>query len=161
MILPPEALPLLDALAPAFTRPTCRRFLTLLAAAILTTGRRTVANLLRTAAPLAPGHITTYRRVLSSASWSAMRLACGLCRFVLTLLPPDRPIPLVGDDTVDGHPGRRGLRQGPAPRPRPLQPLLHRLAVRPQVGRARPSWSASRSPTRPWALPVLVDLYPL
>jgi hypothetical protein len=62
MILPPEALPLLAALAPAFTRPTYRRFITLLLAAILTTGRRTVANLLRTLGGLAPGHRTDYQR---------------------------------------------------------------------------------------------------
>ena len=79
MILPAEAQPLLDALAPVFTRPTFHRFVTLLGSAILTTGRRTVANLLRTAAPLAEGHRTTYQRVLSSAEWSALRLACQLC----------------------------------------------------------------------------------
>ncbi len=70
MILPPEAQPLHDALAPAFTRPTFRRFLVLAGSAILTVGRRTIANLLRTAAPLAAGHPTTFQRVLSSASWS-------------------------------------------------------------------------------------------
>ena len=59
MILPPEASPLLLALCSAFTYPTFDRFSTLLAAALLTTGRRTVANLLRTLGPLAPGHRTT------------------------------------------------------------------------------------------------------
>ena len=68
--LPGEAAPLLLALAPAFTRPSGQRFLLLMAAAVLTTGRRTVANLLRTLGPLAQGHPTTYQRVLSSASWS-------------------------------------------------------------------------------------------
>ncbi len=52
MILPPEAQPLHDALAPAFTRPTLRRAFVLAASAILTVGRRTVANLLHTATPL-------------------------------------------------------------------------------------------------------------
>lgn len=107
MMLPSGAQPLYDALAPAFTRPTLRRFLILAASTILTTGRRTVANLLRTAAPPVVGHPTTYQRVLSSASWSAMQLACGLCRLVLTLVPADRPVPLVGDDTVESHPGRK------------------------------------------------------
>jgi hypothetical protein len=55
MIQPPEATLLLLALTPAFTQPTSRRFVTLLAAALLTTGRRTVANVLRTAGPLADG----------------------------------------------------------------------------------------------------------
>lgn len=53
MILPPEAIPLLTAAAPAFTQPTYRRFATLLIATVLTTGRRTVANLLRTLGGLA------------------------------------------------------------------------------------------------------------
>src|SRR3954449_4917242 len=88
MILPPEASPLLLALAPAFTAPTYRRFVTLLTAALLTTGRRTVANLLRTVGPLADGHRTSYQRVLSAASWSALRLACLLTRFLLARLCP-------------------------------------------------------------------------
>lgn len=72
MILPPEAVLLLAALAPAFTQPTCRRFSTLLVAIVLTTGRRTVANLLRTLGGLAPGHRTDYQRVLTRAPWSAL-----------------------------------------------------------------------------------------
>src|SRR6185436_7719794 len=71
--------------APIFTRPTFRRFLTLLGAAILTIGGRTVANLLRTAGSLAPG--ATARRVVDR-------------------LPADDHIMLVGDDTVFAHPGR-------------------------------------------------------
>lgn len=158
MSLPPEAQSLHDALAPAFTRPTLRRFLTLAGSAILTTGRRTVANLLRIAAPLAAGHSATFRRVLSSASWSAMKLACGLCRLVLTLVPAERPIPLVGDDTVDGHPGRKVYGKA-----------RHRDPVRSSHGytawRYGHKWVVLavlvRFPwaTRPWALPVLVDLY--
>jgi hypothetical protein len=58
MILPPEAAPVLAALLPEFTRPTALRFTTLLAAALLTTGCHTVANLLRTLRHLAPGHPT-------------------------------------------------------------------------------------------------------
>src|SRR4051812_38713775 len=102
MILPSEARPLLEALSPVFTAPTFARFVTLFGSAILCTGRRTVANLLRTAAPLIEGHRTTYQRVFSSAEWSALRLACRLARLVLTLVPADQPVILVGDDTVDG-----------------------------------------------------------
>jgi DDE superfamily endonuclease len=104
-ILPPELTPLLVEFAPAFSRPTCRRFLVLLVAAILTTGRRTVANLRRTVGVLAPGHATSYRRVLSRARWSTLQLARILARHLVDHLLPDGPIVLVGDDTVDGHPG--------------------------------------------------------
>src|SRR3954464_9878058 len=106
MIVPTEARPIIRAISPAFTRPTLRRFVLLMAAALLGTGRRTVANLLRVAAPLVDGHVTSYQRVSPSASWSAMRLACCLGRVVVAMLPGDRAIFLAGDDTVDGHPGK-------------------------------------------------------
>ena len=73
-ILPDESLALLDCFTPVFTRPTYQRFLVLLGAAIITTGRRTVANLLRTAGSLAPGHVSSYRRVFSQARWSMLGL---------------------------------------------------------------------------------------
>jgi hypothetical protein len=94
MILPHEAQQLLLALSPAFTAPTFQRFTSLMAAAILTTGRRTVANLLRTLGALAPGHRTSYQRLLSAAQWSGLQLACLLTRFLLQhLLPPRRRPP--------------------------------------------------------------------
>ena len=158
MILPAEAQPLLEALSPVFTAPTFARFVALFGSAILCTGRRTVANLLRTADPPIEGHRTTYQRVLSSAEWSALRLACQPSRPVLAATPADQPVILVGDDTVDGHPGR--LVYGKA---------RHRDPVRSGHGytawRYGHKWVALavlvRFPraNRPWALPVLVDLY--
>ncbi len=56
MLLPAEAQPLLAAFLPHITTPTYTRFVTPAAAAILATGRRTVANLLRTAGDAAPRH---------------------------------------------------------------------------------------------------------
>src|SRR4051794_34886067 len=100
MLLPDEALPLLAALAPHFTRPTARRFTILLTAAILTQGRRTVANLLRSLGALAPGHRTDYQRVLSRAPWSGLRLGCALAGFIFTHLVPEGTVTLIGDDTV-------------------------------------------------------------
>jgi hypothetical protein len=107
MIVPPAALPILRALAPVFTHPTVRRCFLLMGAALLCTRRRTVANLLRIAGPLAEGHRTSYWRVFSSASWSSLQLAFALCRLVVALLPADRTLLLAGDDTVDGHAGRQ------------------------------------------------------
>jgi hypothetical protein len=46
------ARPILSSFAPIFYHPIYQRFLVLLLAALLTTGRRTVSNLLRTAAGL-------------------------------------------------------------------------------------------------------------
>ena len=157
MLLPPEAQPLLAAFLPHFTGPTYKRFVVLTAAAILTTGRRTVANLLRTVGELAPGHDASYRRVLSSAEWSGLELGCALVRFLLGELLPDGRIDVVGDDTVDGHPGSKVYGKG-----------RHRDAVR--SSHAFTAWRYGHTwvvlavlvkfpfAKRRWALPVLVDL---
>jgi hypothetical protein len=158
MTLPPEARPLLAALLPAFTQPTATRFLTLLVAALLTTGRRTVANLLRTLGQLARGHRTSYQRVLSRAPWSTAAVGCALAAFVLRHLLPDGPVVLVGDDTVDGHPG-----------PHVYGKARHRDPVR--STHSHTAWRYGHKwvvlavlvkfpfASRRWALPVLVDLY--
>jgi hypothetical protein len=157
-ILPLEALPLLVEFAPAFTRPTFRRFIVLTAAAILTPGRHTTANLLRTLGRLAPGHPTGYRRVLSRAPRSGLRLGLALTGFLLRHLVPDGPVVPVGDDTVDGHPG-----------PKVYGKARHRDPVRSTHTYTAWRWGHKwivlavlvRFPfaARPWALPVLVDLY--
>jgi hypothetical protein len=156
--LPAEAAPLLLALAPAFTVPTAQRFQLLLVATLLTTGRRTVANLLRTLGNLVRGHRTSYQRVFSAASWSGLQLGCRLCGFVLRHLVPDGRVTLVGDDTVESHPGRKVYGKA-----------RHRDPVR--SSHAYTAWRYGhkwvvlavlvRFPfaARPWALPVLIDLY--
>jgi hypothetical protein len=158
MILPTDAGPLLLALAPAVTAPTFDRFTTLMAAALLTTGRRTVANLLRTLGGLAHGRRTSYRRVLSAASWSGLRLACLPTRFALRHGLPDGLVRLVGDGTVDGHKGKsvnskarhrdpvRSTKSYTAWRYGHKWVVLAVLVRFPFAGRA-------------WALPVLVGLY--
>lgn len=158
MILPPEARPLVAAFVFSFTNPTYQRFSTLLVGALLTTGRRTVANLLRTLRHLAPGHRTDYQRVLSRAPWSGLELGCALMRLVLDRLVPDGPVVLVGDDTVDGHKGKHVYGKA-----------RHRDAVR--STHTYTAWRYGHRwvvlavlvkfpfATRPWALPVLIDLY--
>src|SRR4051794_38988066 len=156
--LPTEAEALLLALAPVFTTPTFHRFVTLLLAAVLTTGRRTVANLLRTLQGLAPGHRTSYQRVLSAARWSGLRLGCLLTRLLLRTLVPTGRVTLVGDDTVDGHKGKQVY--GKARHRDPVRSTHsytawrygHKWVVLAVL--VRFPWA-----NRPWALPVLVDLY--
>ncbi len=158
MTFPPEAGPLLLALAPHFTAPTFARFVTLAAAAILTPGRRTVADILRTADDLAPGHDSSYRRVLSDARWSGLEVGCALARFLLDRLTPDGPVYLVGDDTVDGHPGPRVYGKG---RHRDPVRSSHSLTARRYGHRWVVLAVVVKLPfaSRRWALPVLVDLY--
>jgi hypothetical protein len=113
MTIIPELLrPLVQPMADAFTRPTFKRFLTLMAAAVLNTGRRTVSNLLRTAGGLATGHPSSYHSVFSRRRWSPWALARALTGILLRRFAPDEPIPLAGDDTVDEHRGEKVYGKG-------------------------------------------------
>src|SRR5215211_1398740 len=87
--LPPLVRTVFDPLAPAFTRPTYHRFVLLALAAILTLGRRTVADLLRTLGALAPGHPSSYHRVFSRNRWSLWGLARRFTHAVLDRLVPE------------------------------------------------------------------------
>jgi len=156
--IPPTATPLLLAFAGAFTKPIFQRWLILLVAAILTTGRRTILNLLRTVGGLAPGHPSSYHRVFSHRRWSAWKLARALAGFILAHWVPQGPVYLAGDDTVDEHPGRKVF--GKARHRDPVRSTHtftafrwgHKwvvLAILVKFPFAR----------RPWALPILVALY--
>src|SRR5262245_57260597 len=90
--LPKNVHAVFDPLEPAFSRPTHRRFVLLAVAAILTLGVRTVANLLRLLASLAPGHPTSYHRLFSRNRWSFSALARRYVAAVLTRFAPHGPL---------------------------------------------------------------------
>ncbi len=156
--LPRPARALMDTLGRAFHRATALRFGLLLTAALLTVGRHTVANLLRTLGPLVPGDPSSYRRVFSQRRWSSWRLAKLLGGWVVEHLLPDGPIFLAADDTVDEHRGKNVYGKG-----------RHRDAVRSTHSYTAFRWGHKwlvvavlvRFPftRRRWALPVLVALY--
>jgi hypothetical protein len=158
LVIPDFAQPVLFSFAPVFYHPTYQRFLVLLVAAILTTGRRTVANLLRTAGELAPGDPSSYHRVLSRRRWSSPELARILIGFILDHWVPEGPVALAGDDTVDEHRGARVYGKG-----------CHRDPVRSTHSYTAYRWGHKwvvltilvpfPFAKRPWALPVLVALY--
>jgi hypothetical protein len=156
--LPDFARPVLSSFAPVFYHPTYQRFLVLLLAAILTTGRRTVANLLRTVAGLARGDASSFHHVLSRRRWSTLALARILARFILDHWVPDGPVYLAGDDTVDEHRGAKVYGKG-----------CHRDPVRSTHSYTAFRWGhkwvvlailvSFPFAARPWALPVLAALY--
>jgi hypothetical protein len=158
LTLPEFAQPVLSLFAPAFCCPTYQRFLVLLLAAVLTTGRRTIANLLRTAAGLAKGDASSFHRVLSKRRWSTLVLARILIRFILDYWAPDGPVLVAGDDTVDEHRGAKVYGKG-----------CHRDPVRSTHSYTAFRWGHKwvvlailvQFPfaTRAWALPVLTALY--
>ena len=148
MTLPTEALPLLGALVPAYTRPTAARFVTLLTAAILTSGRRAVANLLRTLGPLAQGHCTAYQRVLSRAPWSGLELSCALAGFLLRHVLPGGPSSwsattrwVEGTEAHDKGPARARRKRRQPRRPDPAALLRFNRQPRP---RSTPNRAALR-----------------
>jgi hypothetical protein len=141
-----------------FSQPTYQRFLLLMASAVLTVGRRTVSNLLRTAGRLARGHPSSYHRLLSKRRWSLWPLSRALSTFILRRYFPSGPVPVVVDDTVDEHRGKRVYAKA-----------CHRDAVRSTRSYTAYRWGHKwvalcilvKFPLawRPWALPVLVALY--
>lgn len=154
-----EPLPVFSLFESAFTAAaTFVRAKLLGVAAILTTGRRTVTNLLRTVAGLTEGDPSSYHRVLSLARWSGLTLASLLARFILRHFWPQGRVRLVGDDTVTEHPGRQVYGKA-----------RHRDPVRSSHSYTAWRWGHKwvvlailvRFPfaDRPWALPVLIALY--
>ena len=158
LVIPDFAQPVLSSFAPVFYHPTYQRFLVLTIATVLTTGRRTISNLLRTAGELAHGHPSSYHRVLSRRRWSSPELARILIRFILDHWVPEGPVSLAGDDTVDEHRGARVYGKG-----------CHRDPVRSTHSYTAYRWGHKwvvltilvpfPFAKRPWALPVLVALY--
>jgi hypothetical protein len=142
----------------AFTQPTWQRFVVLLFAAILTTGCRTISNLLRTVDLLAPGDPSSYHRVMSKRCWSIWRLSRALASFIFARWVPEGTIQLAGDDTVAEHKGKKVFGKG-----------CHRDAVRSTHSFTAFRWGHKwvvlavlvKFPfaIRPWALPILCALY--
>jgi len=141
-----------------FSEPTYQRFLFLLVSAVLTVGRRTVSNLLRTTGRLASGHASSYHRLFSKRRWSLWPLSRVLAAFILNRWVPTGPVPVVFDDTVDGHKGKHIWGKA-----------CHRDAVRSTHSHTADRWGHKwvvlcilvQFPfaARRWALPVLVALY--
>jgi hypothetical protein len=158
MNVPTCTIPVLSIFQPAFSTPTYHRFLVLVLAAVLTTGRRTISNLVRTVRYKAPGHVSSYHRVLSQRRWSTWALARTLLTFLLDHLLPSGPVLLAGDDTVTEHPGPKVFGKG-----------RHRDGVRSTHSYTAYRWGHKwvvvsvlvKLPitTRSWALPVLAALY--
>jgi DDE superfamily endonuclease len=147
-----------EPLETALTRPTYRRLVLLALAAILTVGGRTIANLLRCLGALAPGHSSSYHRVLSLRRWSTRTLARRSIAAVLARFAPQGLGELAGDDTVTEHPGANVYGKG-----------CHRDPVRSTHSLTVYRWGHKwvvltllvRFPfcRRRWALPLMTALY--
>jgi hypothetical protein len=158
MQLPSFAMPVLSTFQPAFSTPTSNRLLVLWLGAILTTGRQTLTNIVRTVRHHATGHVSSYHRVFSQRRWSAWELARLLLTFLLNYVVPTGPVLLAGDDTIAERPGPHVFGQG-----------RHRDGVRSTHSYTAYRWGHQwvvvsvlvtfPFAARPWALPVWVASY--
>lgn len=133
------------------------KFVTLLLGAMLTTGRRTVSQVLHVVGELADADPSSYHRVLSLRRWSMWDLARPLVVCLLDTFLPRGIVFLAGDETVTEHPGRKVFGKG-----------RHRDAKRSSHSFVAHLWGHKwvvlailvKLPgvARPWALPVLVAL---
>lgn len=157
--VPKSFVPLRDQLMNSFSRPaTGKRVMFLMLAAILVSGNRTVANLLRLIGLLGRVNPSTYHRVLSHRRWNATRLARIIIGFILDHYAPRGVVRLCGDETIDGHRGKKVYGKA-----------RHRDAVRSShshtVFRYGHKWIVLAILLelpfcrRPFALPILVALY--
>src|SRR5215216_1085199 len=160
MAAPPPAivplLPLLTPFAVAFTAPTFRHGLILVAGMLLASGRRTVTAALRAVGLAEERRFIAYHRVLNRGVWSALVLSrLLLALLVRTFLTPGAPLEVVVDGTLERRHGRKLAWKGrfhDAVRSQPGQVVtsegIHWICVALLVS---VPWSRRR-----WALPFLV-----
>ena len=86
---------------------TWRRALVLVAGALMTTGRRTVASALRAAGLGGAPGFARYHRVLNHAHWSGLAAGQRLLALLVAAFVPDGPVVLASDDTLERRWGRR------------------------------------------------------
>ncbi|TWT86968.1 IS701 family transposase [Neorhodopirellula pilleata] len=157
--VPRDFKPLLDDLSAAVAKPqTARRLVLFFAASVLVVGDHTVSAVLRLLSLIEPVNPSTFHRLFSHRRWNATRLAKVVACFVINRFVPHGPIKVVGDETVDGHRGKKVYGKA-----------RHRDAVRSShshtVFRYGHKWIVLAIlvelpyATRPFALPILVALY--
>lgn len=110
--LPPTIIAVLSAFAPLFSRRVFQHAQVLLVGAILTPGRRTVANALRIMGLQHHPHFQTYHRVLNRAQWSSRLAAQVLLRLLVHCFAPDGPLVLGIDETLERRRGDKIAAKG-------------------------------------------------
>ena len=105
--LPARFAALILSFAPLFRYCSWQHAETLLIAAILAPGKRTVTSLLRIMGLSQERRFVNYHRVLNRARWSERDAACILLRLLLAAFVPSGPVLLGIDDTIERRRGKR------------------------------------------------------
>jgi len=158
--LPDSIIPLICEFAPVFSGRVWKCAQTLLVAAILLPGKRTVAAALRITGLSSEKHFINYHRVLSRATWSSLTLSRVLLQLLVErLLSAQAPLVLIVDDTLERRYGRKIKALGwfrdavrSAPERRVISSGLRWVCMALLVSLP---WTK-----RPWALPFLTALAP-
>ena len=110
-MIPPAPAPVLTQwfapFASAFTAPTLRGVLVLIAGTILTPGRRTVTSALSIMGLREIATFTTFHRVLNRNRWSPRNLACRLLHQLVETFVPKGPVVMAIDETIERRWGAR------------------------------------------------------
>ena len=137
--------------------PTFQNFLVLFVGAVISQGPRTVTEMIRASGNMAGKHFSAYHCFWSRSKWSALAIAHILATLIVRAVPGDEVV-LVVDDTTERRKGPKVHGVG-----------CHRDAVRSTEKHVvlcfGHKWVVTTIlvkfsfAARPWALPVLVDLY--
>ena len=109
----PEIIQLLEAFAPAFTKPTFQKVLALIYGTILAPGKRTVTAALRVLGLEQQNNFGKYHRVLNQAQWSPWKLSRILLGLLLaSFVPSGMSIVLLVDETLERRAGKKIVYKG-------------------------------------------------
>jgi len=110
--LPPHIIRLVSVFAPLFSQRVFQHVQVLLLGAILTPGRRTVANALRAMGQHHEQHFQNYHRVLNRAHWSSRKAAHLLLQVLVSAFAPDGVVVMGIDETLERRQGDKIAAKG-------------------------------------------------
>lgn len=113
MFLPSEIITVLAHFAPAFTQPSYRKVVVLLAGTILARGRRTVTAALHAVGLQQDKRWAKYHHLFNRASWSGLAVSGLLLRLLVsTFVASGATVELVIDETLERRWGRKISKRG-------------------------------------------------
>ena len=112
LTLPDDIIAVLAAFAPLFSAPVFAHVQVLIAGAILTPARRTVASALRAMGLAHEKRFGNYHRVLSRDVWSSRLAARTLLRLLVKTFAPEGPLVLGIDETLERRRGAKIAAKG-------------------------------------------------
>ncbi len=159
MILPSTMDALIQQFSSCFTKPTFQTFCIIAAGWLLGQGRRTVTHVLLAGDGLSRKTFSCYHRFFSQARWSVDEIGHIVLQLVLKFIPPDAPIVIAVDDTLNRKTGKRIWAAG-----------MHHDPLRSTARRAAFSFGHNWvvlsvqlrlpfAPDKTWSLPILMRLY--